>query len=77
MSEKTKRQRLSFKEKYELMKEVIADAPKECTLNKYRITDRMYKRVFDKGPEVIVNVKSCEFEKKSSKISFVVIKTII
>ena len=43
-----------------------ADAPKECTLNKYRITDRMYNRVLDKEPEVIVKVKSCEFEKKKS-----------
>ena len=36
MSEKTKRRRLSFKEKYELIKEVEAGASKECTLNKYR-----------------------------------------
>ena len=41
MSKKTKRRRLSFKEKYELIKEVKAGAPKECTLNTYRITDRM------------------------------------
>ena len=47
MSEKTKR-RLSCKEKYELIKEVKSDAPKECTLNKYRITDRMYNQVLDK-----------------------------
>ena len=79
MSEKMKRRRLSFKEKYarELIKEVKADAPKECTLNKYRITDHMYNRVLDKEPEVIVKVKSCEFEKKSSKRSLVVIKMII
>ena len=77
MSEKTKRRRLSFKEKYELIKEVKANAPKECTLNKYRITDRMYNRVLDKEPEVIVKVKSCEFEKKSSKTSLVIIKMII
>ena len=77
MSEKTKRRRLSFKEKYELIKEVKADTPKECTLNKYRITDRMYNRVLDKQPEVTVKVKSCEFEKKSSKTSLVVIKMII
>ena len=70
MSEKTKRRRLSFKEKYELIKELKADAPKECTLNKYR----MYNRVLDKEPEVIVKVKSCEFKKKSSKTSLVVIK---
>ena len=63
MSEKTKRRRLSFTEKYELIKEVKADALKECTLNKYRITDRMYNRVLDKEPEVIVKVKSCEFQK--------------
>ena len=61
----------------ELIKEVKADAPKECRLNKYRITDRMYNRVLDREPEVIVKVKSCEFEKKSSKTSFVVIKMII
>ena len=54
---------MSSKEKYELIKEVKADAPKECTLNKYRITDHMYNRVLDKEPEVIVKVKSCEFEK--------------
>ena len=59
------------------MKEVKAGAPKECTLNKYRITDRMYNRVVDKEPEVIVNVKSCEFEKMSSKTSLDVIKMII
>ena len=77
MSEKTKRRRLSFKEKYELIKEVKADAPQECTLNKYRITDRVYNRVLDKEPEVIVKAKSCEFEKKSSKTSLFVIKMII
>ena len=77
MSEKTKRRRLSFKEKYELIKEVKEDAPKKCTLNKYRITDRMYNRVLDKEPEVIVKVKSCQFEKKSSKTSLVVTKMII
>ena len=54
-----------------------AGAPKECTSNKYRITDRMYNRVLDKEPEIIVKVKSCEFEKKSSKTSLVVIKMII
>ena len=37
----------------------------------------MYNRVLDKEPEVIVNVKSCEFERKSSKTSLVVIKMII
>ena len=41
---------MSFKEKYELIKEVKAGAPKECTLNKYRITDRMYNRVLDEKP---------------------------
>ena len=35
MSEKTKRQRLSFKEKYEIIKEMKAGAPKEFTLKKY------------------------------------------
>ena len=40
-----KRRRLSFKEKYELIKKVIAGAPKEFLLNKYCITDRMYDRV--------------------------------
>ena len=34
----------------------------------------MYNRVLDKEPEVIVKVKSYEFEKKSSKTSLVVIK---
>ena len=66
MSEKTKRRRLSFKEKYELIKEVKAGAPKELLLNKYCITDRMYNRVIDNEPEVIVKVKSYEFEKKKS-----------
>ena len=33
MSEKTKQRRLSFKEKYELIKEVKAGAPKECTIS--------------------------------------------
>ena len=68
---------MSFKEKYELIKEVKAGAPKECTLNKYRITDRMYNRVLEKEPAVIVKGKSCEFEKKSSKTSVVVIKMFI
>ena len=69
---------MSFKEKYELIKEVEAGAPKECTLNKYRIiTDRIYNRVLDKESEVIVKVKSCEFEKKSSKTNLVVMKIII
>ena len=35
MSEKTKRRRLSFNEKYELIKEVKAGAPKDILLNKY------------------------------------------
>ena len=70
MSEKKKRRRLSFKEKYELIKEVKAGAPKEVLLNKYCITDRMYNRVIDNEPEIIVKVKSYEFEKnKSSKTS--------
>ena len=64
MSEKTKR-RLSFEEKYELIKEVKAGTPKEFLLNKYCITDRMYNRVIDNEKEVIVKVKSYEFEKKS------------
>ena len=68
---------MSFKQKYELIKEVKTGAPKECTFNKHRIIDRMYNRVLDKEPEVIVKVKSCEFEKKSSKTSLVVIKMII
>ena len=67
---------MSFKGKYKLIKEVKAGAPKECTLNKYRITDRMYNRVLDKEPEVIAKAKSCEFEKKSSKTSLVIIKRI-
>ena len=39
MSEKTKSQRLSLKEKYEII-EVKAGTAKEFTLNEYRITDR-------------------------------------
>ena len=66
MSEKTKRRRLSFKEKYELINEVKEGAPKEFSLSKYCITDRMYNRVIDNEPEVIVKVKSYEFEKKKS-----------
>ena len=66
MSEKTKRRRLSFKEKYELIKEVKAGAPKEFLLNKYCIIDRMYNRVIDNESGVIVKVKSYEFEKKKS-----------
>ena len=62
MSEKTKRRQLSFEEKYELIKEVKAGAPKKFLLNKYYITDRMYNRV-------IVKLKNYEFEKKSSKTS--------
>ena len=69
MSEKTKRRRLSFKEKYELIKEVQAGAPKEFLLNKYCITDRMYNRMMDNEPEVIVKVKSYKFEMKKSKTS--------
>ena len=42
-----------------------ASAPKEFLLNKYSITDRMYNRVIDHEPEVIVKVKRYEFEKKS------------
>ena len=66
MSEKTKRRRLLFKEKYEFIKEVKVGAPKEFLLNKYCITDRMYNRVIDNEPEDIVKVKSYEFEKKKS-----------
>ena len=70
MSEKTKRRRLSFKEKYELLKEVKAGTLKEFLLNKYCITDRMYNRGIDNETEVIVKVKSNEFaKKKSSKTS--------
>ena len=43
-----------------------AGAPKEFLLNKYCITDRMYDRVIDNEPEVIVKEKSYEFEKKKS-----------
>ena len=63
MSEKTKRRRLSFKEKYEIIKEVKAGAAKEFPLYKNRITDPMYNRVIDNEPEVLVKVKSYEFEK--------------
>ena len=66
MSEKTERRRLSFKEKYELIKEVKAGAPKEFLFNEYCITDRMYNRVINNEPEIIVKVKSYEFEKKKS-----------
>ena len=41
-------------------------APKEFLLNKYCITDRMYNRLIDNEPEIIVKVKSYEFEKKKS-----------
>ena len=54
---------MSFKEKYVLIKEVKADAAKEFTLNKYRITDRMYNRVIDNEPKVLVKLKRYEFEK--------------
>ena len=64
MSEKTKRRRLSFKEKYELIEEVKAVAAREFKLNKYCITDLMYNRVIDSEPEVLVKVKIYEFEKK-------------
>ena len=64
MSEKTKRQLLSFKEKYQLIKEVKAGTAKDFPLNKYRIIDRMYNRVIDSEPGVLVKVKSYEFEKK-------------
>ena len=50
-----------------------AGAPKEFLLNKYCITDRMYNRVIDNEPEVIVKVKSYEFEnslKTSANINF-------
>ena len=69
MSEKTKKRRSSFKEKYELIKEVKAGAPKEFLLKKYCVTDRMYNRVIDNESEIIVKVKIYEFEKKSSKAS--------
>ena len=59
----TKRRRLSFKEKHELIKEAKAGAAKEFTLIKYRLTDRMYNRVIDSESEVVVKVKSYEFEK--------------
>ena len=59
-----KRRRLSFKEKYEFIKEVKAGASKEFLLNKNCITDRMYNRMIDNEPEIIVTVKSYEFEKK-------------
>ena len=57
MSEKTKRRRLSFKEKYALIKEVKAGAAKEFILNEYRIIDRTYNRVIDSEPMVLVKVK--------------------
>ena len=46
-----------------------AGAPKEVLLKKYCITDRMYNREIDNEPEVIVKVKSYEFEKMYSKTS--------
>ena len=54
---------MSFEEKYDVIKEVKAGAAKEFTLNKCRITDRMYNRVIDSEPEVLVKVKSYELEK--------------
>ena len=48
-----KRRRLSFKEKYELIKEVKAGASKEFLLNKYCITDRIYNQVIDNELEDI------------------------
>ena len=47
-----------------VIKGVKASAAKEFTLNKYRITDRMYNRVADSEPEVLAKVKSYEFKKK-------------
>ena len=45
-------QRLSFREKYEIVKEVKAGDLKESTLNKHRITDGLYKIVYfdTRGP---------------------------
>ena len=68
MSHKTKRQRLSYKEKYELIQEVKAGVPKDSTLIKYHISDRMYNRVVQSEPELLEKMKNHEFEnKKSSK----------
>ena len=67
MVEKTTRRRLSFKEKYELIKEMEGVA-KEFTLNKYRITDLMYNRAIDSGSEVSVKMKSNEFEQKLQQL---------
>ena len=46
-----------------------SEGPERVFIKKYFITDRMYNRVIDNEPEVIVKVKSSEFEKKSSKTS--------
>ena len=49
-----------------IQREVQANQRSESrsTLNKYRITDRMYNRVIHSEPEVLVKVKSYESEKK-------------
>ena len=56
---KTKRLLLSFREKYEIIKEVKTDVSKESTLWKYRITET-------NEPEVSEKVKNCELKKKKS-----------
>ena len=61
-----KRQRLSFGEKYNIIKEVKEGVLKENVLRKHRITDRMYNRVIDSESEISEKVKKCEFEKKKS-----------
>ena len=66
----TRRQRMSYKEKYELIQEVRAGASRKSIMSKYHITSRMYNRVIDSEPEVLEKVKKFEFEtKKSSKTS--------
>ena len=44
---------MSFRKEYELINKVKAGVTKEFTLNKYRITDRMYNRVIDSKLEVV------------------------
>ena len=47
-----KKQRLSFREKYELMNEVKASASIHAALSKYHITVHKWNRVIDSEPEI-------------------------
>ena len=67
MSEQKKRKRLSFREKYEIFKEIKKGVPKNYIMQKYNLKRRILENIvaYDES-DLFKKVESCEFGNKKT-----------